>query len=118
MPLDAPRHGDGGNLVYEWKGKWPAKSRTWLYTKDRMEQLEREGRIVYTRTGTPNLKRYMDETPGLPLQNLWDDMTSAYDNSVEDNPDPIITILLFVKPKYFEIYVEVMPDGINDILII
>jgi adenine-specific DNA-methyltransferase len=29
LPLDAPRHGDGGNLVYEWKGKWPAKNRTW-----------------------------------------------------------------------------------------
>jgi hypothetical protein len=39
-----------------------------------MEQFEREGRIVYTKTGTPCLKRYIDETPGLPLQNLWDDI--------------------------------------------
>ncbi len=74
IPLDAPRHGDGGNLVYEWKGKWPASSRTWVTTKDKMEELERQGRIVYTSTGTPNLKRYIDETPGLPLQNLWEDI--------------------------------------------
>jgi hypothetical protein len=39
-----------------------------------MEQFEKEGKIVYTKTGTPCLKRYIDETPGLPLQNLWDDI--------------------------------------------
>jgi adenine-specific DNA-methyltransferase len=74
IPLDAPRHGDGGSLLYEWRGKWPAQSRTWAYTKDKMEEFEREGRIVYTSTGTPCLKRFVDETPGLPLQNLWDDI--------------------------------------------
>lgn len=74
IPLDAPRHGDGGNLVYEWKGKWPAKSRTWSCVKEKMEALERQGRIAYTNTGTPCLKRFVDETPGLPLQNLWEDI--------------------------------------------
>lgn len=74
IPLDAPRHGDGGNLVYEWKGKWPAKTRTWAFRREGMEQLEREGRLAYTSTGTPNLKRYITETDGLPAQNLWDDI--------------------------------------------
>ena len=35
---------------------------------------EKEGRIAYTRHGTPCLKRFIDETPGLPLQNLWEDI--------------------------------------------
>ena len=74
IPLDAPRHGSDGNLVYEWKGKWPAKARTWGYVKEKMEGLDKEGRIAYTKTGTPCLKRYIDETPGLPIQNLWDDI--------------------------------------------
>ena len=74
IPLDAPRHGDGGNLLYEWKGKWPAKSRTWAYLKEGMEEFERQGRIAYTSTGTPCLKRFVDETPGQPVQNLWDDL--------------------------------------------
>lgn len=74
IPLDAPRHGDGGNLVYEWKGKLPAPTRTWSCTRDKMEEYERQGRIVYTKTGTPCLKRYMDESPGAPMQNLWDDI--------------------------------------------
>lgn len=74
IPLDAPRHGNGGNLVYDWKGKWPAKTRTWAYLREKMEEFDRNGRIVYTKTGTPCLKRYVDETPGQPVQNLWDDI--------------------------------------------
>jgi adenine-specific DNA-methyltransferase len=74
IPLDAPRHGAGGNLLYEWKGKWPAQTRTWAYVRERMEEFEAQGRIAYTKTGTPCLKRFIDETPGLPVQNLWDDV--------------------------------------------
>jgi len=83
IPLDAPRHGAGGNLVYEWKGKWPATSRTWAYVKDKMEEFEREGKIAYTSTGTPCLKRYVDETPGLPIQNLWDDIPPVNPMAIE-----------------------------------
>lgn len=75
VPLDAPRHGDGGRLVYPWRGKLPAPSRTWALQREAMEALERAGRIVYTAAGTPNLKRYLAESPGLRAQNLWDDIS-------------------------------------------
>src|SRR5690606_20937480 len=51
LPLDAPRHGDGGNLVYEWKGVWPAPNRTWAVVKEKMEEYDREGRIHYPKSG-------------------------------------------------------------------
>lgn len=74
VPLDAPRHGDGGKLVYAWKGKLPAPTRTWAVVRETMEALERQGRLAYTAAGTPNIKRYLDESPGLRAQNLWDDI--------------------------------------------
>jgi DNA modification methylase len=83
VPLDAPRHGDGGALVYDWHGKLPAPSRTWALQRDAMEALEREGRIVYTAAGTPNLKRYLAESPGLRAQNLWDDIPPVNPMAVE-----------------------------------
>ncbi len=83
IPLDAPRHGNGGNLVYEWKGKWPAKSRTWAYLREKMEEFENQGRIAYTKTGTPCLKRYVDETQGQPVQNLWDDIPPVNPMAIE-----------------------------------
>ena len=74
VPLDAPRHGDGGSLVYAWRGKLPAPSRTWAIGAEAMAALERAGEIVYTASGTPTRKRYLADSPGLRAQNLWDDI--------------------------------------------
>jgi hypothetical protein len=48
-----------------------------------MEDFEREGKIAYTSTGTPCLKRFVDETPGLPAQNLWDDIPPVNPMAIE-----------------------------------
>jgi DNA modification methylase len=75
VPLDAPRHGAGSpNLLYEWKGKVPAPSRTWSNKKETMEQFERDGLLRYTKTGTPTLIQYADKMKGVPLQNIWTDI--------------------------------------------
>ena len=40
-----------------------------------MDKFAKEGRIHYTRTtGFPRLKQYLDEMPGVSLQNLWTDI--------------------------------------------
>jgi DNA modification methylase len=59
-----------GNPYYEWKGV----SRYWRYSREKMEELERQGRIVYSKTGMPYQKRYLDESKGVPLQSWWDDI--------------------------------------------
>ena len=75
VPLDAPRHGEGSpGLLYEWYGKWPAATRTWAVRREVMERYECEGRLRYTRTGTPTLIQYADEMPGALLQNVWTDI--------------------------------------------
>ena len=75
VPLDAPRHGEGSpGLLYEWHGKLPAPTRTWAVRREIMEKYEQEGRLRYTRTGTPTLIQYADEMPGVPLQNIWTDI--------------------------------------------
>lgn len=61
--------------LYEWKGVRPPSSRCWSYAKEQMEKLEAEGRIVYSKTGYPRLKVYLDEMPGIPLQNIWLDIS-------------------------------------------
>jgi hypothetical protein len=64
----------GGDTRYEWKGKLPPKGRYWAFSKANMERLEKEGRIVYSNTGMPMYKRYLDEMPGRSLQDVWDDV--------------------------------------------
>ena len=38
-----------------------------------MEQLDLEGRVFYTRNGIARRKRYLDESPGLRIQDIWTD---------------------------------------------
>ena len=84
LPLDAPRHGDGGNLVYEWKGAWPAPNRTWAYIKERMQEFDRAGRIHYPKSGgMPRLKRYESEYEGTVLQDIWTDISKIHNQSQE-----------------------------------
>ena len=62
---------------WEYKGVPPYQGRYWAYSKDRMASMSEEGRLVYAKTGTPNYKRYLDEMPGVPLQNDWSDIRPA-----------------------------------------
>ena len=60
-----------GNPQYEVMGV----TRYWRYSKERMEQLVKEGRVIQTKLGTvPMYKRYLDETKGVPLTTNWTDI--------------------------------------------
>ena len=69
-----------GNPSYEVMGV----TRYWRYSKEKMEALIKEGRVVQPRPGAvPRFKRYLDEMPGLPVQNLWDDIFPINSQAVE-----------------------------------
>jgi hypothetical protein len=47
----------------------------WRYSQERMEQFIREGRVAIPPKGkTPRFKRYLDESKGLPVGSVWDDI--------------------------------------------
>ena len=60
------------NLTYEFKGV----TRVWRWTKERMLEAEKAGRIVVPKQGTgiPRYKRYLDEQEGIPVSDFWDDI--------------------------------------------
>ena len=69
--LTGPGGAAKGNPQYEFLGV----IRYWRYKKERMEELYQQGRIIQTKPGAvPQYKRYLDEMPGIPLQDLWDDI--------------------------------------------
>ena len=39
-----------------------------------MEQLDAQGRVFYTKNGIARRKRYLDESPGLKIQDVWADI--------------------------------------------
>lgn len=71
--LQGPGGAAKGNPYYEVMGV----SRYWRYSKEKMESLIEQGRVIQTSPGTvPKYKRYLDEMPGRPVQDVWDDVRS------------------------------------------
>jgi DNA modification methylase len=60
----------GGGYEYEWKGI----KRVWRMPESTMARLDAEGAIFYTKNGIPRRKRYLDESKGLPAQDVWTDI--------------------------------------------
>jgi DNA modification methylase len=60
-----------GNPHYEWKGI----TRYWRYNREKMEQLDAKGKLVYSKTGMVYEKRYLDESKGVAVQDWWDDIS-------------------------------------------
>lgn len=73
------------NMVYEWKGHSPP-AMGWRYSKERMAELDAEGRIWYpdSKDKRPQLKRYLDESPGVPVSALWTDINPVNSQAGED----------------------------------
>jgi DNA modification methylase len=78
--LSGPGGEAKGNPYYEFLGV----SRYWRYSKESMEELYRQGRIIQTKPGAvPQYKRYLDEMPGVALQNIWTDCAGINNRSAE-----------------------------------
>jgi site-specific DNA-methyltransferase (adenine-specific)/adenine-specific DNA-methyltransferase len=71
---------DRPNLRYELNGH----VRTWRWTKDKMDALIKERRIVFTSSGMPRFKRYLDESKGVPLQSIWSDIKPVNSQAGQD----------------------------------
>ncbi len=69
--LTGPGGAAKGNPSYEVMGV----TRYWRYSQDRMQELIEQGRVVQASPGAvPAYKRYLDEMPGVPLQDVWTDI--------------------------------------------
>ena len=69
-----------GNPYYEFKGV----KKYWRYSQQTLDRLYQEGRIIQTKKGGDwGYKRYLDEMPGVPIQDLWIDVPAIQSASLE-----------------------------------
>ena len=62
---------------WEYKGVVPYRGRYWAYSKENIRDFWLEGRLYHRRTGMPRMIQFADEMPGIPLQDLWSDISPA-----------------------------------------
>ena len=61
------------NLRYEWKGN----TKQWYWTKERMEKLDADNRLQYNKKNIPRIKRFLNEMDGIPITDLWTDISNV-----------------------------------------
>ena len=60
----------GGGYDYEYKGKLSL----WRVPLEKMIELDKQNRLYFTNKGGIRIKRYLDEMPGLPANDVWTDI--------------------------------------------
>jgi site-specific DNA-methyltransferase (adenine-specific) len=64
------------HLVYMWRGHM----RQWMVSEDKMRALDARGRLAYSATGFPRLKRFLDEVVSAPMRDVWTDIADVGTN--------------------------------------
>ena len=100
VPVHAPgtRNGETGQ---PWRGVLPPKGKHWQYTPARLDEMDANGEIYWSPTNNPRRKVYLDETKGIPKQDIWLEYRDSINQNMcltgyptEKNMDMLETIVL------------------------
>lgn len=99
VPLHAPgtRAGATGR---PWRGMAPPPGKHWQFPPATLEEMDRRGEIYWSATGNPRRKIYLDESAGIPIQDIWLEFRDAHNQNIhvtgyptEKNPDLLARII-------------------------
>lgn len=82
VPIHAPgvRNGETGK---PWRGMESPPGKHWQYTPDKLEAMEARGEIYWSPTGNPRRKIYLDESEGIPVQDIWLEFRDAHNQNIK-----------------------------------
>jgi hypothetical protein len=75
--------GKGPPRMFAGREIRPPKGRHWAYTQNTIDGLMKSGYVVFTKTGMPRLKRYLDEGMGTPVTDAWLDVPPINSQAAE-----------------------------------
>jgi len=81
VPVHAPgsRNGETGK---EWRGKLPPPGKHWQYKPATLDKMDANGEIYWSPTGNPRKKIYLDDSQGIPVQDIWTDVRDAHNQNI------------------------------------
>ncbi|MCI0488034.1 MAG: site-specific DNA-methyltransferase [Blastocatellia bacterium] len=99
VPIHAPgvRNGETGK---PWRGMYPPPGKHWQYTPKTLDEMDARGEIYWSPNGNPRRKIYLDDTEGVPVQDIWLDFKDAHNQNInitgyptEKNPELLRRII-------------------------
>lgn len=81
VPIHAPgvRNGETGK---EWRGKLPPQGKHWQYKPSTLEEMDARGEIYWSANNNPRRKIYLENSAGIPVQDIWMDMCDAHNQNI------------------------------------
>ncbi len=82
VPVHAPgtRRGETGK---PWRGKMPPSGKHWQYTPKVLDEMDARGEIFWSKNGNPRRKVYLDEHPGVSVQDIWLEFRDAHNQNIK-----------------------------------
>lgn len=71
--FDFTQKGQGPARYFNGKLLSPPKGKHWIWDQEKIDKGIAENRIIFTKNGTPRVKRYLEDKEGNPLSDLWND---------------------------------------------
>lgn len=99
VPIHAPgiRNGETGK---PWRGKNPPPGKHWQFPPQTLDEMDARGEIYWSPSGNPRRKIYLDQSEGIPVQDIWLDFKDAHNQNIhitgyptEKNPSLIERII-------------------------
>ncbi len=76
VPIHAPGIRNGATGL-PWRGLMPPEGKHWQYTPDKLDEMDARGEIYWSSNGNPRRKVYLDQSQGIPVQDIWLDYLDA-----------------------------------------
>ena len=95
IPLHAPGETKNGATSQEFKGIKPPSGRHWRCSPKELEELDKKGKIEWSKNGVPRKIVYADEKEGKKMQDIWEFKDPQYPSyPTEKNFDLLKNIIL------------------------
>lgn len=76
VPIHAPGTRNGATGM-PWRGMMPPEGKHWQFTPAKLEKMDANGEICWSSNGNPRRKVYLDQSNGIPVQDIWLDYPDA-----------------------------------------
>ncbi len=99
VPLHAPgvRNGETGK---PWRNINPPPGKHWQFPPKTLDEMDARGEIFWSSNGNPRRKIYLDESLGIPVQDIWLEFRDAHNQNIkitgyptEKNPELVARIV-------------------------
>lgn len=73
----------------------PPPGKHWQFTPKKLDEMDEKGEIFWSKNGNPRRKVYLDNSKGIPVQDIWLEYRDAHNQNIKITGYPTEKILTY-----------------------